>query len=172
MLEYSLELDKKNVLRMQLDEVTGALWIPLPNLNRSCNIRVRQSDQSEPFFSHTSFFASDYCIKWPHQEWCYFLVFCLQSHFSNWKDDFLFCDSIWFNLEFCLDLGLSRHCHEDNRILETMIVAIIKKLAKVAILKAKFKEINYIIWKIKRTIIHFRIVMLEIPIICALKTFV
>ena len=35
-------------------------------------------------------FISD-CIKWPYQKWwCYFRVFCLQSYFSNWKDDFLF----------------------------------------------------------------------------------
>ena len=51
-----------------------------------------------------------------------------------------------------IDLSLLRHCHEDNRILETMIVATIvtivatiKKIAKLAILKAKFKEINHII---------------------------
>ena len=44
-----------------------------------------------------------------------------------------------------LDLGLSRHCRVDNRILETMIVATIitivatiKKIAKLVILKAKF----------------------------------
>ena len=80
-------------------------------------------------------------------------------------------------LRLHLDLGLSRHCREDNRILETMIVATIvtivatiKKIAKLLILKAKFKEINHIIWKIQITIIHFRIVMLEIPLICALKT--
>ena len=78
-----------------------------------------------------------------------------------------------------LDLGMSWHCHEDNRILEAMIVATIvaivstiNKIAKLTILKAKFKEINNIIWKIKLTIIHFTIVMLEIPQICALKTFV
>ena len=35
------------------------------------------------------YFISD-CIKWPYQKWCYFRVFCLQSYFSNWKDDFLF----------------------------------------------------------------------------------
>ena len=53
---------------------------------------------------------------------------------------------------YSLDLGLSRHCREDNRILETMIVATIvaivatiKKIAKLLILKAKFKEINHII---------------------------
>ena len=54
-----------------------------------------------------------------------------------------------------LDFGLSRHCREDDRILETMIVATIvtivtivatiKKIAKLLILKAKFKEINHII---------------------------
>ena len=51
-----------------------------------------------------------------------------------------------------LDFGLSRHCCEDNSILETMIVATIvtivatiKKIAKLEILKAKFKEINHII---------------------------
>ena len=51
-----------------------------------------------------------------------------------------------------VDLGLSQHCREDNRILETMIVATIvtivatiKKIAKLLILKAKFKEINHII---------------------------
>ena len=48
------------------------------------------------------------------------------------------------------------------------IVATIKKIAKLLILKAKFKEINHIIWKIQITMIHFRIVMLEIPLICAL----
>ena len=61
----------------------------------------------------------------------------------------------WTNIcskGFKLDLGLSRHCREDNRILETMIVATIvaivatiKKIAKLLILKAKFKEINHII---------------------------
>ena len=77
-----------------------------------------------------------------------------------------------------LYLGFSPHCREDNRILETMIVATIvtivatiKKIAKLVILKAKFKEINHIIWIIQITIIHFRILMLEIPLICALKTF-
>ena len=42
-----------------------------------------------------------------------------------------------------VNMGLSRHCREDNRILETMvaIVATIKKKAKLLILKAKFKEI-------------------------------
>ena len=49
-------------------------------------------------------------------------------------------------------MGLSRHCREDNGILETMIVATIvaivatiKKIAKLLILNAKFKEINHII---------------------------
>ena len=77
-----------------------------------------------------------------------------------------------------IDMVLSQHCREDKIFLETMIVATIviivatiKKIAKLAILKAKFKEINHIIWKIQITIIHFRIVMLEIPLICALKTF-
>ena len=68
-------------------------------------------------------------------------------------------------------MGLSRHCREDNIILETMIVTTIVTIAKLAILKAKFKEINHIIRKIQITIIHFRIVILEIPLICALKTF-
>ena len=44
---------------------------------------------------------------------------------------------------------MSQHCHEDYRILETMIVATIvatmKKIAKLVILKPKFKEINHII---------------------------
>ena len=51
-----------------------------------------------------------------------------------------------------VDFGLSQHCPEENRILKTMIVATIvaivatiKKIAKLAILKAKFKEINHII---------------------------
>ena len=44
-----------------------------------------------------------------------------------------------------VDLGLSRHCREDNIILETMIVTTIVTIAKLAILKAKFKEINHII---------------------------
>ena len=76
-----------------------------------------------------------------------------------------------------IDLGLSQNCREDNRILETMIVATIvaivatiKKIAKLLILKAKFKENNHTICKIQMNIIHFRIVMLEIPLICALKT--
>ena len=84
--------------------------------------------------------------------------------------------TLWFTLS--VDLGLLWHCREDNRILETMIVTTfvsivttIKKKAKLVILKAKFKEINHIIWKIQITIIHFRIVMLEIPLICTLKTF-
>ena len=83
-----------------------------------------------------------------------------------------------FQIAVWLDLGLSQHCREDNRILETMIVATIvaivatiKKVAKLLILKAKFKEINQIIWKIQITKIHFRIVMPQIPLICALKTF-
>ena len=53
---------------------------------------------------------------------------------------------------FELYLGLLRHCREDNRILETMIVATIvtivatiKKIAKLVILQAKFIEINHII---------------------------
>ena len=52
------------------------------------------------------------------------------------------------------------------------IVATIKIIAKFVILKAKFKEINHIIWINQITIIHFRVLMLEIPLICALKTFV
>ena len=51
------------------------------------------------------------------------------------------------------------------------IVTTIKKKAKLVILKAKFKENIHIICKIQMNIIHFRIVMLEIPLICALKTF-
>ena len=67
------------------------------------------------------------------------------------------CEKLVFELnvplhQSTLDLGLSRHCREDNRILETMIVATIvsivatiKKIAKLAILTVKFKEINHII---------------------------
>ena len=51
-----------------------------------------------------------------------------------------------------VDLGLSQHRREENRILKTMIVATIvaivvtiKKIATLVILKAKFKEINHII---------------------------
>jgi len=46
-----------------------------------------------------------------------------------------------------------------------MIVATIKKLIKLEILKTKFKEINPIIRRIHKSIIHFRILMLEIPLI-------
>jgi hypothetical protein len=53
---------------------------------------------------------------------------------------------------YLLYIGLSRHYREDNRILETKIiativatiVATIKKTAKLVIFKAKFKEINHI----------------------------
>ena len=39
-------------------------------------------------------------------------------------------------LVFPVDLGLLQHCREDNRILETMIVATIKKINKNFILMA------------------------------------
>ena len=75
-----------------------------------------------------------------------FEVSCQGKNFSK---NLLFLRSEW---ESRLYLGLSQHCREDNRILETMIVttivaivATIKKIAKLAILKAKFKEINHII---------------------------
>ena len=42
-------------------------------------------------------------------------------------------------------MGLLQQCREDNIILETMIVTTIKKIDKLLILKAKFKEINQII---------------------------
>ena len=40
-----------------------------------------------------------------------------------------------------------------------------------AILQAKFKEICLIIWIIHINMVHFRIVLLEVLLICALKTF-
>ena len=125
------------------------------------------------------------------EDWCWYWWSAIHFNNDNWSnhDSMTIAlapeGTVGWEIKYSVkmklpwvNLGLSRHCREDNRILETMIVATIvaivatiKKIAKLVILKAKFKEINHMIWKIQITIIHFRILMLEIPLICALKTF-